>query len=163
MKLAFELINFLLLVALFIWLYRRYRLSRFLEGYRRRVVQQVGRARAEETEAERLRAQAEEELDGASAKAKKIRENARLAGERLLEEHRAAAGAEAERLLGQARREAELARARLYEELQRATVEELVATAGEILARELSEEDHRRLVQGSLAELEQGGLELRWG
>jgi F-type H+-transporting ATPase subunit b len=161
-KLAFELVNFLLLVSLFIWLYRRYRLGRFLEGYRRRVVEEIGGARDGEAEAERLRAQAEEELAAASTRARQVQENARMAGERMLEEHRKAARAEAERLLAQARQEAGLARARLRGELQRVAVEEMVAMAEDILAHELTEADHRGLVQGSLADLEREGVTVRW-
>jgi|GEM_PF-5505717 len=155
MKLLFELINFLLLVGGLVWLYRRYRLGRFLEGYRTRVTAEIQRAQRLEAEAEKLHLQAEEELAGAGARAQEILESARRVGARLLEEQRVAAQAEAERLLAQARQEAGLARAKVYDELQHAAAEELIARAEEFLIEELNEEDHRRLVGAFLAGLNQ--------
>jgi F-type H+-transporting ATPase subunit b len=153
-KLAFELINLLLLIGGLVWLYRRYRLSRFFEGYRARVAEEILKAQELEAEAEELRLQAEEELAQAQAAAREILENARRTGARLLEEQRGAAHAEARRIMAQARREAELTRAKMLNELQSTAVEELIARAEKFLIEELSEEDHRRLVGAFLAELD---------
>lgn len=163
MKLAFEIFNFLLLIGSLIWLYRRYRLSRFFDNYRARVAAEIQRAREAEAEAERLRSQAEEELARAGERAREILEGARRAGERLREEYRASAQAEAERILAQAHQEVGLVQARVRDELRRAAAKELVARARELLVEETSEEDHRRLVGAFLAGLEGEALEVRKG
>jgi ATP synthase F0 subunit b len=163
MKLAFELINFLLLVGGLVWLYRRYRLSRFFESYRARVAAEIQKTQELETEAEQLRSQAEEELARAGERAQEILESAKRAGARLEEEQRAAAQAEAERIRAQARREARLARAKVLDELRNTTVEGLIARAAEFLGDELLEEDHRRLVGAFLEGLEREAFEVRSG
>jgi len=163
MGLVFELINFLLLIGSLVWLYRRYRLSRFFDNYRARVAAEIEKAQELEREAERLRSQAEEELARAGGRAQEILESARRAGARLREEYRASAQAEAERLLAQAHREAELARAKVLDELRRTTAKELIARAEELLSQEVSEEDHRRLVGAFLEGLEREAFEVRAG
>lgn len=163
MRLLFELINFLLLFGGLVWLYRRYRLGRFFDNYRARVATEIQRAQEAEAEAERLRSQAEEELARAGERAQEILESARRAGARLREEYRASARAEAERILAQARQEVELVRARVLDELRRTTAKELIARAREFLAKEISEEDHRRLVGAFIEGLGREAFEARAG
>ncbi|HIC96114.1 TPA: hypothetical protein EYP12_05755 [Candidatus Bipolaricaulota bacterium] len=159
LKFIFEIFNLFLLIGGLAWLYRRFRLSRFLEGYRSRVAEEVRRAQELEAEAERLHLLAEEELASAERQVREILEAAERAAEREGEEYRAMAEAEARRLLAQARREVELARTKIYAELQRMAVRELASRAEELLIREMKEEDHRRLVRTFLEGLREESFE----
>lgn len=143
----FEVVNFFLLVAGLWWLYRRYRLWRFVDSYQARIAEEIAEARRLETEAEELHRRAEEERARAELRAREILENAEALAERAIAEARAAAEAEGERLLAEARREAELERRRVRAELRRAVVEEVLAQARAMVVREMSPERQQLLVE----------------
>ena len=157
----FEVVNFLLLVAGLWWLYRRFRLWRLVDNYQARITEEITKARQLEAEAEELHRQAEAERAQAAARAREILENARALGERTVAEARAAAEAEAERLLAEARREAELERRRALAELRRAVVEEVIAQAQALVAREMNPERQRLLVESFFGRLRPEELQAR--
>lgn len=89
--------------------------------------------------------------DDASALVEEGRRDAEAAKRRIEEDARASAGAMAE----QAKREIGVARDAALRELNEQSAQLAMTMAGAVLKRQLSPEDHRRLVQDALAELRQ--------
>jgi F-type H+-transporting ATPase subunit b len=131
-----NLINFaILLFVLNRVLYRP--VIRVMEGRRARLAGQLKQAESRRHQAEELKAKREAELARARAEARESVEAARRAGVKLLKKERARALAEAHRIIAAAEAAAAREREELGQEL-RAELEELaLASAAEILGREL--------------------------
>jgi len=109
-------------------------------------------------EADDVLAEYRERLKEARDQAEEIIERARKAGETHEKSSQEAARAERERLLEQTRRDIQLETARAIDEIRR-EVADLTVTATERLVRKsLSSEDHRRLVEDALSELDFSSL-----
>ncbi|MBU0637254.1 MAG: F0F1 ATP synthase subunit B [Planctomycetes bacterium] len=110
-------------------------------------------AKRERSEAERLlaehRAQMEQAREQATGIVDEGRRRAEEAGRQIQEQARA----ETEQMVARAKRELELATASAVKELYDQTASLAVTVAGSIIRKELSVEDHRQLVDESLARM----------
>ena len=113
----------------------------------------IEHAKREREASEKLLAEYKAQLDQARSEATAIvdegRRDAEVVRKRLQEEARA----EADALLQRARREIGLARDTAIKELYDKTAELAVQVAGQVISKELSADDHRRLVDESLAQM----------
>ncbi|MFQ6118016.1 MAG: F0F1 ATP synthase subunit B, partial [Candidatus Bipolaricaulia bacterium] len=133
-----NLINFaILLFLLNRVLYRP--VIRVMEERREGLAKRLAQAQRRRQEAEQLRARREAELAEARARARELIETARREGLGLLKEERAQALAEARRIIVAAEQEAAREREVLWQELQGELEELALASAAQILGRELHE------------------------
>lgn len=113
----------------------------------------IEHAKREREASEKLLAEYKAQLDQARSEATAIvdegRRDAEVVRKRLQDEARA----EADALLQRARREIGLARDTAIKELYDKTAELAVQVAGQVISKELSADDHRRLVDESLAQM----------
>jgi len=152
-SLLIQLVNFLvLLIVLYRFLYKP--LVSTLEGRSAAIRQQLAEAQAAREEAQRQLAEFESRLQAAQADAQALRERALREAAETRERLTAEARQEAARLLV-------AAQAQIAQEVRRAKTElraEVGALAVEIAERlvrkSLRDEDHQRLVQEALAQIE---------
>jgi len=145
-------IIFLLLLLIL----KRYAWGPMLEALRRReqfIAETIESARKQREEAEHLLQQYREQLEKAQSEAQSIIEQSRRRAEEIRQRLHEQARVEAERMLREARQEIETAKENALRELYDAAADLAVGLAGKILKRELSAEDHRRLIEESLSEL----------
>lgn len=128
-----------------------------LQERERTIRESIESARADRAEAEKLlgdyRAQLERAQSDAAALVEQGRKDAEAARQRMLGEART----EAEELTTRARREIQGATDAAIAELYERTAELSVQVAGRILKRELSAEDHRRLIDESIETIRSQG------
>jgi len=115
------------------------------------------RARQERAEAERLRMAYQAQLDQARAEATALVEEGRRDAETVRRRLQEEARQEADALLARARREIRLATDAAVKELHDQTAELAVQLAANVLSKQLSPEEHRRLVHESLAQMKSVG------
>ncbi len=152
-SLLVQAVNFsLLLVILWRFLYRPFLAK--LEERSQAIRKSLAEAQAAQAEAERQREEHKKQLQAAYAEAQSIREAAlKEAGEqqrRLVE----AARAEAERLVESARAEIERDVRRAREELRKEVGDLAVSVAERLIRKSLRDEDHRKLITETIADLE---------
>jgi F-type H+-transporting ATPase subunit b len=111
--------------------------------------------------ANRAKREADETLEEYRARLREAREQAedivaraRKAAENLQDETKAAASQQREELLAQARRDIEHETRRALDELRREVADLTVAATEKITRKSLTEEDHRRLIEEALAEVD---------
>jgi len=152
-SLIVQAVNFLLLLVLLYKLAYRPLLAK-MEERTAAIKQQLEEAGHAREEGRRLQAEYEAQAQAARAEARTIREQA--AREAQAEQQRllAAAKGEATRLVASARAEIEQDVRRARAELRREVGTLAVAIAEQLIRRDLHEEDHRRLVDETLARLE---------
>lgn len=152
--LAFQIVNFLLLVFLLHRLLYRPVLN-MLDQRKERIREGQEAAQQARTEAEQLRAEYERQLEESRAHARKIIEDATAAAERLREESVANAQQEAQRILekGQEELRAEVAHAR--RELRQEVATLSVAVAGKLIQESLDSEKNRELTARLVADLDE--------
>ncbi len=148
-----NLVNF----AVLLYLMRRF-LYRpaldYLDKRRELIASRMEAARKAKEEAERLVAQREEALKQAFEQAQKTVEEARAQAEEIITAAKDQAKVEAARILEAARRETEKERAEMEKELRRVYAELAVMGAARVLEREVKIEDHRKLLDELLAEVD---------
>ncbi len=151
--LAFQIVNFLLLVFLLHRLLYRPVLN-MLDQRKERIREGQEAAQQARTEAEQLRAEYERQLEESRAHARKIIEDATAAAERLREESVANAQQEAQRILerGQEELRAEVAHAR--RELRQEVATLSVAVAGKLIQESLDSEKNRGLAARLVSDLD---------
>lgn len=152
--LAFQIINFLLLVFLLHRLLYRPVLN-MLDQRKERIREGQEAAQQARTEAEELRQEYERQLEESRAHARKIIEDATAAAERLREEGVANAQQESQRILARGKEElrAEVAHAR--RELRQEVASLSVAVAGKLIQESLDSEKNRQLTARLVSDLEQ--------
>lgn len=151
--LAFQIINFLLLVFLLHRILYRPILN-MLDQRKERIREGQEAAQQARTEAEQLRQEYEQQLEESRAHARKIIEDATAAAERLRDESVANAQQEAQRILerGQEELRAEVAHAR--RELRQEVASLSVAVAGKLIQESLDTEKNRELAARLVSDLD---------
>jgi F-type H+-transporting ATPase subunit b len=119
----------------------------------------IGEARRAREEAQRLRDQVEMEMKKIPEKVSAIMDDARREGQRLTEDMTAKARADIQGERERLRREIETARDQALHELWNQTAQLATLVSAKAIGRELSSNDHRRLVDEALSELRQAGQE----
>jgi F-type H+-transporting ATPase subunit b len=109
-------------------------------------------------EADEVLAEYRERLKEARDQADEIIERARKAGEVHEKSSKEAARAERDRLLEQTRRDIQLETARAIDEIRREVADLTVTATERLMRKSLTGEDHRRLVEDALAELDFSSL-----
>ena len=128
-------------------------MNRMLDERRARIQGQLEEAEQIRVEAEELRRQYQAQLRDARSKAETIIDEARGDAERVREQKLAEAEEEAQAIRERARADAEAERARLVQQLRSQVATLSVDLAGRIVHRELSEEQHRTLVDEYIDQL----------
>ena len=147
------IITFLVLVALlakFAW-------RPLLEALERReklIARAIDDAEKARADLERVQQDAAKILAEARVEGEAIVGRSRAAADRLGEELRQKASAEAAGILKKAEREIQLETTRAIEQVRREAVELSVAIASKILHRNVSAEDNRTLIEDSLRQLD---------
>lgn len=155
-----NLVNF----AILLYLLKRFLYKpalNYLDRRRERIAAQMEAARKAKEEAESLAAQREEALNAAFDQAQRTVEEARAQAEEIIAAAKEEAKAEAARILEGARREIEKERAQMEAELRRAYAELAVMGASRVLNREVKLEDHRRLLDELIAEVDAEAAKLK--
>lgn len=111
-------------------------------------------AEEEREKAEQLRKEREEELNEAHADAREIVENSRQKGEEVREEIIEEAEEEAESKLQNAEKQIESKRKEAFESVEGEVGEMALSLAEKLLKREIDEEEHGRIVDEFLDEVE---------
>jgi F-type H+-transporting ATPase subunit b len=140
---------------------KKYAWGPILEGLQKReqniaaAIEEAEKARAE---AERLREQFQAEMARAQEKVREILDEGRRDSQRVAEEMIAKARAEIQAERDRLRREIESARDQALQELWNQAAQLATLISAKAIRRQLSPEDHRRLVDEALAELERANV-----
>jgi len=121
-----------------------------LEERERRIKEDLDRAEQARVEAEAKLAEYERRLGQAQAEAQTILEEARLHAQRQAEENQKRAEQQAASMIRNAQEEMARESGRLRDELRAETIGLVMAVAERILARRLTAEDDRRLIDEAL-------------
>ena len=148
--------NFVLFFALLVWLLGR-PLLRFFDARREEIAQRLAEAREKLAEAERLREEILERLERMEREMAELRERAEREGAAEAERIRASAVAEAERFLAKVDEEIGRRTAETRHRLAVETAELAEELARELLDRQMTDEDRRRVFERSLDALRRAG------
>jgi F-type H+-transporting ATPase subunit b len=146
-------------VLLFLVL-RRYAWGPILQGLQRReqsIHDAIAQAQQARDEAQKLREQIQAQLDQTHLKVRDILEGGRKDTERTTQEMIAKARSEIQSERDRLRREIETARDQAVQELWKQTANLATMISAKAIRRELSPDDHRRLMDETLSELSQAG------
>ena len=155
-----NLINFAILLYLLKRLLFKPALA-YLDRRREQIAAQMEAARASEEKAEKFALERQEALKATLEKNRHAVEETQQRAEEIIVEAKGAAKQEADRILAEARRQIEQERALMIQELRRAYAEIAVLGAARILSREVKIEDHRRLLDELLAEVDEEALRIK--
>jgi F-type H+-transporting ATPase subunit b len=147
------ILTFLVLVALlgkFAWR----PLLAALERRQQLIAKAIDDAERARAELEKVQQESAKLLANARVEGEAIVSRSRVAADRLGEELRQKASAEAAGLLKKAEREIQLETTRAIEQVRREAVELSIAIASKILHRSVSKEDNNALIQETIKELE---------
>jgi len=148
-------------LALFLIL-KKYAWGPILQGLQKReqnirgALDEAQRAREE---AQQLHDRLQQQLDHAGEKVREIMDNARKDGQRLTEEMVAKARGEIQTERDRLRREIETAKDQALQELWNQTAQLATLISAKTIRRQLTEADHRHLVDEALSELKQAGTD----
>jgi F-type H+-transporting ATPase subunit b len=146
------LANLLLLIALLVKLTGK-PLAASVRKRREELNEQLDRALREREEALSLARQMQERLSGLEAEVAEIRKQGSAEGEAEKAAQLSTAEADAEVLRNNSREEIERRLAAARADLERLASELVASTAGDLLSREIKDEDRRRLLADSVARL----------
>lgn len=146
------LVVFLLLMAV-LWRFAWGPLSKALHDREHFMEDTLKQAEHTRAESERLLAEHRRMMDQSSQQAQALLDDARRGALAAAEEIRRSAQNEAEATLQRAQKEIASARDQALLEIWNKSANLAVSVAGKVLARELRDEDHRRLVDEAMAEL----------
>ena len=152
--LVFNLVNFAILLYLLKRLLFKPALE-YLDRRRERILERMESARADEERAGELVAEQSEALAEARKRADAIAEVAQREAEALIAAARGEAREAAERILEEGRRQLAQERDRMIGELREAYAKITVLGAERVLDREIRIEDHRRLLDQLLEEIDE--------
>jgi F-type H+-transporting ATPase subunit b len=152
----------LVVFSLLLLILRKAAWKPMLEGLRNReesirsAIEEAHRAREE---AQRLREQLQGEMNKAHEKVRDILDEAHRNAQRTTEEMVAKARGEIQSERERLRREIGLARDQALQEIWNQTAQLATLVSAKAIRRELTQDDHRRLIDEALAELRQAGNE----
>ncbi len=150
------------LILLFIL--RKYAWGPMLEGLQRReqnIRATVNEAQQAKQEAQRLRAELQAEMDRAAEKVRQLMDEARGKARQLTEEELSKARTETQKERERLHREISMARDQALQEIWNRTAQLATLVAAKAIHRELNVDDHRRLVDEAIAELQRAGNQRR--
>lgn len=156
--LVINLINFGLLLLVLRWLLFKPALK-YLDKRREQIALRMTAAKAAEEQAAGLVARREGELAETKRESAQILEEARQRAEKSLDEAKVRAKEEADRILADARAQMEHERDRVLDDLKAAYAEMVVLGTERVLSREVRIEDHRRLFDQLLEEIDENALD----
>lgn len=150
-----QIINFSLLLALlYMVLYRP--VVGMLDRRAARIKESLEKADEVRREAARMEQEFQARLEEARREGQAILAQATQVGERVRQEAREQALKEAEELLVRARNEVALERERAVAQIRREFADLTILAASKVINRSLNKEDHRRLIEQTLAEAGRG-------
>jgi F-type H+-transporting ATPase subunit b len=130
------------------------RIAEALDRRRLAIEESIDSARRAKEEADQLLEEYRARLREAREQADDIVARARKAGENLKDETKAEASQQREQLLAAARRDIEHETRRALDELRREVADLTVTATEKITRKSLDEEDHRRLIEEALSEVD---------
>src|SRR5438552_4463034 len=139
---------------------KKYAWGPILEGLQKRehnIESAVRDAQQARDEAQRLRDQLQREVDKAHEKVRDILDESRRRAQQTTDEMIAKARTEIQAERDRLRREIEMARVQALQELWKQAADLATMISAKAIRRQLSAEDHRRLVDEALAELQGAG------
>jgi len=157
--LVLELVNFGLLLYILKRLLFKPALE-YLDRRREQTAAHIAAAQQSEVDAKQLVEQRERELREARERADALVDEARRENERLIDEAKSAAKADAARILDDGRNRLEQERDRMIRELREAYANIAILGAERVLDREIRVEDHRRLLDQLLEEIDEESLRI---
>jgi len=157
---VFNLINFAVLLYLLKRLLFKPAIE-YLDRRRELVATRMEKTRKNEEQAEKLVAERMEVLQTAYAQSRGIVEAARTQVEEIIGQGKDEAKKEAERVLENTRAQIDQEQAEAEQELRRSYAEITVLGASRVLGREVNLEDHRRLLDDLLSEIEEDTLRMK--
>lgn len=156
--LVITLLQFAVLLILLRWLLWKPALQ-YLDRRRELIASRMAAAKASEDAASELVGQRTAELNAAKKESAQILEEARQRAERVAQEAKAHAREEADRILADARAQLDHERERLVADLKAQYAEMVVLGTEQVLRREVRLEDHRKLLDQLLAEIDEAALD----
>ena len=140
-----------------LWFLRRFafgRIQALIDQRRDRIREALDEADRAREEARKLREDVRREREEAKAEREKILEESRRQAQRLLEQARNQADADLKERLEKNLEELEAENARLREQIRRDVVELTLLAAEKVTGKVLDEEDQRRLIDETIAEVD---------
>ena len=156
--LVINLLGFAVLLVLLRWLLWKPAL-RYIDKRRELIASRMAAAKESEEKASELVGQRATELAAAKKEAMRILDEVREQADRNLEEAKTRAKEEAERILADARVQMEHERDRLLADLKAQYAEMVALGTEQVLQREVRIDDHRRLLDQLLEELDDAALD----
>ncbi|HDS28982.1 MAG TPA: ATP synthase F0 subunit B [Candidatus Acetothermia bacterium] len=132
----------------------------FLDRRREQIAERIHVAQVSEQRALALVEQRDRELQTARERMDQLLNDARQEADRMLAEARSEARADSVRILADGRRQLEQERDRMIQDLKNAYAQMAVLGAERVLDREIRSEDHRRLLDQLLEELDDEALRI---
>jgi F-type H+-transporting ATPase subunit b len=145
-----------------LWVLGRYAWKPMLEGLQRReenIRRAIDEAQAARLEAERVRAQFQAEMNQAAAKVRDMLDEGRQQSLQLKDEMLSQAKSEIQKERERLRREIETARDQALQDIWNQAAKLATLISAKAIKRHLSEEDHRRLIDESVADLGRAGAD----
>jgi len=155
-----NLVNF----AILLYLLKRFLYKpalAYLDRRRELIASRMETARQSEERAGQLATQREQELTKAREQARRTLDEARARAEEIIAQSKGTAQQEGERILAEARRQTEQERAQMMDDLRRSYAEIAVLGAERVLDREVKLEDHERLLDELLSEVDEAALRMQ--
>ena len=156
--LVINLLQFAVLLVLLRWLLWKPALK-YIERRRELIASRMAAAKTSEEKAGELVVERQAELAAAKKDSAKILEEARERAENSFENAKQRAREEADRILADARDQMEHERDRMLADLKTQYAEMVVLGTERVLDREVRIEDHRRLLDQLLSELDDASLD----
>ena len=150
----------ILVFVILLMVLKKYAWGPILEGLQKRehnIASAVEEAQKARDEAQRLRDQLQREVDHAQEKVRDILDEGRKHAQQTTDEMIAKARSEIQTERDRLRREIEMARDQALQEIWKRTAELATMVSAKVIRRHLTEEDHRRLVDEALTELQGAG------
>ncbi len=155
--LIFNLINF----GILLYILRRLLFKpaiEYLDRRREQIASHMSAAREAEEHAAKLAEEREQQLAAARMQSENILEDARRRTEEMIDEAKEQARREGVRIIDNARLQMEQERDRMIKELRRAYADIAVLGVERVLDREVKLEDHRRLLDQLLEEIDETSI-----
>ena len=149
---------------LLLWVLSKFAWKPMLEGLQRReesIRSALDEAQRAREEAKTLQARFEAEMNRAQEKVREVLDEARRDAQNLRDEMVAKAKSEIQTERDRLRHEIEMARDQALQQLWNQTAQLATHISAKAIRRELNVEDHRRLVDEAIAELQEAGNERR--
>ncbi len=156
--LVINLLQFAVLLVLLRWLLWKPALK-YIDRRRELIASRMSAAKASEDKAAALVSEREAEVARAKKESAQILDEARQRAERSFAEAKVRAKEEADRILTDARTQMEVERDRILADLKTQYAEMVVLGTEQVLRREVRIEDHRRLLDQLLSEIDDAELD----